>query len=503
MITDLFSHKIHSSGEEWPEKLVEIAGIFGDFDGQLYDPARLKARLTEISPRSAYAIRDVRDVSKFRDEISAYSAYLGVFHLRWSPEGWRVALGGAARQFLVCEEPDVGAFLRVQLPLLQFPNGSGAQFYPGTNRLRLQANATGKTLEYIRDDCHLSPLRLVVSALYADSAIRGCSICDAGVTYSEIFALANSRRIFRFASPPAGTVERALEEARGGRLRPPPRYERRLHLLNHLELFRAERGQVRVRDTVSDSDRKSVEQKLGTISNIKAQFRGMDGVSNREQLVEAIAQGAWWDYFDGLRTLDAAVVSALAEDEPLSDAASHVFPPVGGGRAAPGTYNLRELPTQPPPPPRLSRRDELADPEMTRIKRQRRSLAHKRLVAGMADCLRAKGATPLENPHIDLVGKIPDDGTFLFEMKSGGENLLDQIRKGISQLYEYKYRYRAQISGDVRLCLVLTKRPDEIPWIEDYLFADRGISLCWLDEAQQVRFPDSCRDTLRDLLPPA
>jgi len=33
MILDLFSHKIHSSGDEWPDKLVEIAAIFNEFVG--------------------------------------------------------------------------------------------------------------------------------------------------------------------------------------------------------------------------------------------------------------------------------------------------------------------------------------------------------------------------------------------------------------------------------------------------------------------------------------
>ena len=50
----------------------------------------------------------------------------------------------------------------------------------------------------------------------------------------------------------------------------------------------------------------------------------------------------------------------------------------------------------------------------------------------------------MSNEHIDLFAKIPTDGSFIFEMKSGGVSLLDQIRKGLSQLYEYRYAIETQ-----------------------------------------------------------
>lgn len=68
-----------------------------------------------------------------------------------------------------------------------------------------------------------------------------------------------------------------------------------------------------------------------------------------------------------------------------------------------------------------------------------RNLAHKELVSKMDAWLRRLGAIPKENDHIDLFADVPSDGSFIFEVKSGGENLLDQIRKGLSQLYEYRY----------------------------------------------------------------
>ena len=148
-IKDLFSHKIHSSGDEWPEKLAELAEIFAEFDGQTFDRDAFEERLQRISPRASYlaaagtprAESRRKDVSKFRDEISAYPAYLGLYFLQQSPSGWVVRLSETARRFLVREEPDVASFLRLQLPLFQYPNAMGAAYRTGTNDLRLQVNA--------------------------------------------------------------------------------------------------------------------------------------------------------------------------------------------------------------------------------------------------------------------------------------------------------------------------------------------------------------------------
>jgi hypothetical protein len=65
MIVDLFSHKIHSSGNEWPEKLAELAAIFAEFDGQVYNRDAFEKRLIEISPRASY----VRS-SAVREDVS-------------------------------------------------------------------------------------------------------------------------------------------------------------------------------------------------------------------------------------------------------------------------------------------------------------------------------------------------------------------------------------------------------------------------------------------------
>jgi hypothetical protein len=130
----------------------------------------------------------------------------------------------------------------------------------------------------------------------------------------------------------------------------------------------------------------------------------------------------------------------------------------------------------------------------------RRNLIHKELVDKMDCWLRNIGAQPKENDHIDLVAKIPSDGSFILEMKSGGESLLEQIRKGISQLYEYKYRYKSVINDDhISLCLVLPESPDSIPWITEYVCNDRKINICWFNDNGDLSWPSICSEQMKVL----
>ncbi len=96
--------------------------------------------------------------------------------------------------------------------------------------------------------------------------------------------------------------------------------------------------------------------------------------------------------------------------------------------------------------------------------------------------LRKLGATPKENEHIDLYAELTDGVGFLFEVKSvHSENLLSQTRKGLSQLYEYRFRYSEDILKNSTLCLVYPHEPTEINWLQDYLCLDRGIAIAWFD----------------------
>jgi len=514
MILDLFSHKIHSSGDEWPEKLAELAAIFGEFDGQLYNRAAFEERLQQISPRASYLASDAAagprtaggrlDVSKFRDEISAYPAYLGLYFLERSAAGWVVRISETTKRFLLREEPDVASFLRLQLPLFQFPNAMGATYRSFTNSLRLQANVRDRVLEYIGQGVHFSPVRLIAVALKADAELRGVNVLGASVTFDEVFGLANAEGINQLALPPTDRVAAALDDIRQGNIAVPERYESRFHTLRHTEMFVVERGTVKLRDSVNAADQNQLRLQLEAICSIKSQFDGFDDCTTGQDIEDVIASGAWGRYFDGVRVLPSNIVEALTNDQALG-AVLRLEPVPPGEPAVPPQpvaeiYPLRERTNTPPPVRAYDRRREMADPELTRIKMQRRNLAHKELIDKMDDWLRRLGAQPKESDHIDLFAKIPGDGSFIFEMKSGGESILEQIRKGLSQLYEYRYRYRGTIGEpDIALCLVLPERPAGIPWVTEYLCEDRDINVCWFERNGDLAWPELCAEDMQVL----
>ena len=511
MIKDLFSHKIHSSGDEWPEKLAELAAIFGEFDGLRYDRSAFEERLKRISPRSSYLAADAatstqsglpRDVSKFRDEISAYPAYLGLYFLEKTAGGWIVRVSETAKRFLLREEPDVGSFLRLQLPLLQHPNGKGARYE--SRGATLQDNVAKTTLWLIQKGVHLSPLRLVAAAIKADSELRNVNVLQGCIEPREVFCLANIPEINKKAAPDQDKVIDTLQKIRKGLLTLPDGIESRFHTLLHTEMFaRSQRG-IGLRETVNEADAAQLLRRLEAICSIENQFNDLDRCTTRQDIEAVINDGAWGKYFDGVVVLPAWIVDELTGDKVMQMAevalpANEETQVVINSLAA-ETYPLRVRTATPTPPMPYSRSREIADPEVTRIKRQRRNLAHKELIDKMAEWLKGLGAQPKENDHIDLFAKIPEDGSFIFEMKSGGDSLLEQIRKGLSQLYEYRYRYRAVIKDEnISLCLVLPENPDFIPWITDYLCGDRQINICWFNEDDELKWPSHCAKQMQVL----
>lgn len=339
----------------------------------------------------------------------------------------------------------------------------------------------------------------------ADARIRGVSPLNAAVSFDEVFGLANTPTINRHAQPRLGAVIRILELIRQGRIRnTPARYESRFHTLRHTEMFLLERGTVRLRDGVNDADRQQLLAQLHAMCSISLQFNGFDRCSRVAHVERVIAGGAWGRYFDGVCVLPPDIVEALTTDIAL-ESTMPIEPAIAGEPAirpepVAERYPLRDRTDTPPAVRPFDRRRDMADPELTRIKRQKRNLAHKELIGKMDAWLRRLGASPKENDHIDLFAKIPDDGSFIFEMKSGGESILEQIRKGLSQLYEYRYRYRPMINDeDISLCLVLPGPPVSIPWAEDYLCKDREINICWFEGGDRLKWSELCAEGMEAL----
>lgn len=152
-------------------------------------------------------------------------------------------------------------------------------------------------------------------------------------------------------------------------------------------------------------------------------------------------------------------------------------------KSAPATRSLtgRSLKKSLPPLPSTGAQGTIRV-DVDAQKRERANQIHWRLIDAKSAFLDARKLEPYANEHIDLY--VNDQGeVILYEMKSiapGGTNLLAQIRKAVSQLYEYRYLYEAP---DARLCIVTNHAiAEKDAWLLDYLAKDRGIAYEWTED---------------------
>ena len=159
----------------------------------------------------------------------------------------------------------------------------------------------------------------------------------------------------------------------------------------------------------------------------------------------------------------------------------------------PNRYELVEYQEQ---AKRVATKQEAITFFVDRAKQERAVNSHEMLVNLMAEKLRQRGAIPKANRYVDLSARWEGDD-FLFEMKSTTEtNPHAQIRRGLSQLYEYRYIQNVQ---SAKLVLVLENPlPKENRWMEDYLINDRGVLLIW-DGDGKFHCPASVRKQLQFL----
>jgi hypothetical protein len=111
------------------------------------------------------------------------------------------------------------------------------------------------------------------------------------------------------------------------------------------------------------------------------------------------------------------------------------------------------------------------------VRRERANRIHERLTALVAERLRGIGAIPRRNQFIDLAATVQTE-FFMFEIKTTTpRNFRSQVRRGISQLYEYRYLQRIPTAN---LILVLEQPlPESLSWLATYLIEDRGIIPIW------------------------
>jgi hypothetical protein len=97
----------------------------------------------------------------------------------------------------------------------------------------------------------------------------------------------------------------------------------------------------------------------------------------------------------------------------------------------------------------------------------------------MAEMCKNDGHTPKFNAYIDLFIES-DAGTVLFEMKSCTiSSTRSQIRRAISQVFEYSYIYRDKLKPEVQKCIVVERKPrDNDRWLIKYV-EFLGVGLVW------------------------
>lgn len=115
---------------------------------------------------------------------------------------------------------------------------------------------------------------------------------------------------------------------------------------------------------------------------------------------------------------------------------------------------------------------------------------HALLVEALTRLLESHGHVVEENQLVDAFAHLKT-GPAIFEAKSlTDENEISQVRSGLSQLYEYRFRHGI---GDASLWLVLSRAPSE-HWLVNYLEDDRGINVIWFD-AGEIAGPSARRLT--------
>jgi hypothetical protein len=167
-----------------------------------------------------------------------------------------------------------------------------------------------------------------------------------------------------------------------------------------------------------------------------------------------------------LRSLD-ATATAIAEEDPLED---DVLEAATTAQAQSRTWNRRR--------PLASDRA-TASATIDLVARERAATSHWELEHILSTAARALGLDPKHNNNIDMHFDT-EFGSVLAEMKScHRRNLHSQVRRAVSQLLEYRFRYRDVVGESPTLLLVLETRPAERHgWIVEYL-QTIGIVPCW------------------------
>jgi hypothetical protein len=125
---------------------------------------------------------------------------------------------------------------------------------------------------------------------------------------------------------------------------------------------------------------------------------------------------------------------------------------------------------------------ELIKFEVDRAKFDRANSEHERLRSLLADKIKACGEFPTWNKYVDLAVNM-NGQDYIIEVKTS-QHVRSQVRRGISQLYEYRY---LQARPKANLILMLEKPLSGAnAWMLEYVTKDRGINVIWDDHDNEL-----------------
>lgn len=490
-----FSNKIESSDSDWQAYLLEVANIFQMFDNDKYDRDLLTERFVAISGRSPYALRDE---SNFRDEFGAYGTYLGVFRMFNQNSEWFISLSGAARHFLCSAEPDPVAFCNLQLALFQYPNGAGTAIQ--NNSLRIQANVKEDTKREIQNGIRIIPYRLLCRSVIAQHQILGIPLGQVHIKYSDLFALFNDSEINSEFFPAVEKIAAALtsynQDLPSWVNQKLTNFKRNFHIFEQTGLF------VRTHDglRIAQPNIEQNYQHICDIASLQVYYDGFESLYDHfddQEFEQILRSMSWSQYFDGAN-LSLHDIQKITGQEIVYHEDGYEYVP----RIEPQHTESPEQTTAAFPEmsgyehrPRnvTATGHRIVDLQASIVAREKANREHERMVAMLSANLRLANLEPKCNVYIDLYAETASC-PILFEVKTiTSRNCLSQIRKGVSQLYEY--RYRAQLAN-AKLCLFLQSKPTEA-WVIDYLVNDRNIAICWLVDEVRIECPAACYDDLQ------
>lgn len=494
MLDIFLSNKIPSTLEGWTDDLAVIATIYDKFDGKPYDYQELTEGFAEISHRQSGA----RDPSFFRDSHGAYGTNLGIYYLQHAGDKWIFRMNPNARVLLCGDYPDPQAYVRMAMTLLQYPHPIGVG-YLRNGRLRRVGNALDVKKRHVGSGLQTAPFRLLLRVLLALHGEHGPDA--AYLDYNEIWHCLFRRLDAVGTFDPDGSM--LADRIMGFRLNPVAGHDtdalRNLHILKHTGILEREevgeeRGRLRLLPEAGNP-----EGRMGRAARAIAAMTSHYPIPRQEATKDEIGEwvlrshytSEWGRYFAG-ETIPAAAADAILDPAVLVEYSRPAEPAADlGAPLLDFSQQRRERARQ------LERRP--SSPEEAEVLRERANLAHRTLLGLIKDRMLAlPGYEPQFNKWIDLCSLGPTK--LLIEVKScHPSNLLQQVRKGISQLYEYRFRHEEL--RDSRLVLALETEPgDRLGWLVDYLVRDREICVCWLEGENNLACPPQCHGILNGLV---